>query len=101
MSHEEKRLSGERLFQGAIISVEHDQVLLEDGQTALRETVRHPGAVAVLARDGAELLLVRQYRYAVGRSARLPHGRDARSSPATRSARIRQDRIPVFSAAAA
>lgn len=67
MSHEEKRLSGERLFQGAIISVEHDQVLLEDGQTALRETVRHPGAVAVLARDGAELLLVRQYRYAVGR----------------------------------
>ncbi len=76
MSHEEKRLSGERLFQGAIISVEHDQVLLEDGQIALRETVRHPGAVAVLARDGAELLLVRQYRYAVGRELlEIPAGK--------------------------
>lgn len=74
--HEETRLSGERVFQGAIISVEHDQVRLEDGSTALRETVRHPGAVAVLAKDGDRLLLVRQYRYAAGREfLEIPAGK--------------------------
>lgn len=76
MQHEEIRLSGEKVFQGAIISVEHDQVRLEDGQTALREVVRHPGAVAVLAVDGGELLLVRQCRYAVGRELlEIPAGK--------------------------
>lgn len=52
------------LFDGKIIRVERDNVLLEDGTKAFREVVRHPGGVCVLAlTDAEEVLLVRQFRY--------------------------------------
>jgi ADP-ribose pyrophosphatase len=42
-------------------------VQLPDGKLAKRELVRHPGAVAIVALDSAQnLLLVRQFRIAAG-----------------------------------
>ena len=66
MSHTEKRLSGRTVFKGKIIDVLHDTVELENGRQTTREVVRHRGAVAILALDGERIVLVRQYRYAVG-----------------------------------
>jgi 8-oxo-dGDP phosphatase len=44
-----------------------DAVRMPDGQTANREYIEHPGAVAVVALDERDrVLLIRQYRHPVG-----------------------------------
>ena len=54
------------LMHGEIIRVRQDMVQMPDGDTAGREVVEHPGAVAVLAIDEAErVLVIRQYRHPV------------------------------------
>ena len=61
-------LSGEEVFHGKIIKVEHWQVALPNGKTALREVVRHNGAVAIVPVDEAgNVTLVRQHRVAINR----------------------------------
>jgi len=61
-------LSTARRFQGRVFSVRTDRVVMPDGEAADRDVVEHPGAVAVLALDDAErVLLIRQYRHPVGR----------------------------------
>ena len=61
----EKQLDREKVFSGKIVDVYHDKVALPDGREALREVCEHPGAVAILALDGEDMLFVRQYRHAV------------------------------------
>ncbi len=65
MAHlNETQLDSTVLFDGKIIRVEKDTVLLEDGTQAFREVVRHPGGVCILAlTDEQEVLFVRQFRY--------------------------------------
>lgn len=60
----EKTLHQETVYAGRLIRVERIEVVLPNGRPALREVVRHPGAVALLALldGGARALLVRQYR---------------------------------------
>lgn len=63
----EKRLSGEVVFRGRIITARVDQVLLPGGRRTTREVVEHPGAVAIVAvTSSGKVLFVRQFRYAVG-----------------------------------
>jgi 8-oxo-dGDP phosphatase len=51
-----------------IISVRSDKVQMPDDHFAERTVVTHPGAVAVLAVDDADrVLMIRQYRHPVGR----------------------------------
>jgi ADP-ribose pyrophosphatase len=53
-------------YAGGFFRVVVDRIRLSGGRTTTRETVRHPGAAAVVAvREGA-VLLVRQNRHAVG-----------------------------------
>ena len=76
MSHFEQRLRGETKFQGKIIDVIHDTVLLENGREALREVARHPGAVGIFVMDGDQVVLVRQFRYPIGREMlEIPAGK--------------------------
>ena len=63
----EKTLKRNEVYNGRIIRVRNDEVLLPDGQHGLREVVEHPGGVGILALDGDDVLLVRQYRYAFSR----------------------------------
>lgn len=65
MAHlNETTLDSTLLYDGKIIRVEKDTVLLEDGTQAVREVVRHPGGVCVLAlTEKEEVLFVRQFRY--------------------------------------
>jgi 8-oxo-dGDP phosphatase len=56
------------LFRGRLVTVRTDKVRMPDNQVAERDVVIHPGAVAVLALDDAQqVLLIRQYRHPVGR----------------------------------
>jgi len=63
---------------------------MPDGQDADRDVVEHPGAVAVLAVDEADqVLLIRQYRHPVGRQLwEIPAGlRDVPGEPLVETAR--------------
>ena len=48
---EEVFLSSQEVFHGKLINVEHWQVRLPNGQTALREVVKHRGAAAIVPVD--------------------------------------------------
>jgi 8-oxo-dGTP pyrophosphatase MutT (NUDIX family) len=59
--------SSAEVFRGALIGVRIDTVRMPGGQTADREIVEHPGAVAVLGLDeSGRVLMIRQYRHPVG-----------------------------------
>lgn len=54
-------------YDGVLSRVRVDAVRFPDGSVADREVVEHPGAVAMVAvDDDAWVVLVRQYRHAVG-----------------------------------
>jgi ADP-ribose pyrophosphatase len=56
------------IYQGRVIHVVVADVRLPNGAMGRRELVRHPGAVAIVALDAQEhVLLVRQFRFAAGR----------------------------------
>lgn len=66
MDLEEKTIHSHRIFSGKFIDLRIDEVLLPNGKTSTREIVEHPGAVAVVALNKQnEVLMVRQYRKAV------------------------------------
>jgi len=68
-------VSGEEVFSGKLLRVRRDVVRLPDGSRSVREYVRHPGAVVMVALfDDGRVLLERQFRY--------PHGRDFIELPA-------------------
>ena len=59
----ETPISDETVFRGALIDVSHMQVRLPNGRTALRESVHHKGAAAIVPVDDEEYVyLVRQHR---------------------------------------
>lgn len=51
---------------GRVVDVRTDTVELPGGETTIRDVVVHPGAVGVIALQQDRVLLVRQYRHAVG-----------------------------------
>lgn len=66
---QETKIEGETVYQGGFLQVQRDLVRLPNGETTLREFIRHPGAVVVipLFEDG-RVLLERQFRYPIGRT---------------------------------
>lgn len=83
MSHEtvdkgeEPTVSSRPVYSGRVIQVEEHTVQLPNGRTALREVVRHNGAVAIVAEaPGDRLVFVEQFRKAPGRRLlELPAGK--------------------------
>jgi len=72
----EKKLSSEELYKSASYSFRVDSVRLPDGRTGMREVIKHPGGVAVLAIDDGKAAVVRQYRYAIDRvTTEIPAGK--------------------------
>jgi ADP-ribose pyrophosphatase len=64
----EKPLKQETLFEGGFLRARRDTVQLPNGHSATREFIVHPGAVVVVPLlDDGRVLMVRQYRYPVGR----------------------------------
>ncbi len=81
----ETKTSRRVIYEGRLLTFYEDDVTLADGTRAQREVVAHPGAVAIVAMDDhSRVILVRQWRHAVGRALwELPAGtRDAGEEPA-------------------
>ena len=71
------RIGSRTVYEGAIATVRIDEFRYGDGETAEREIVAHPGAVAIVAHDDRFVYLVRQPREAVDAEAllELPAGK--------------------------
>ncbi|MBN2243050.1 MAG: NUDIX hydrolase [Acidobacteria bacterium] len=55
-------------YDGKIISVHVDTIRQASGATTVREVVRHPGGVAAVPiLDDSRILLIRQFRYPIGK----------------------------------
>jgi ADP-ribose pyrophosphatase len=72
-----ERIGSKTVYEGQIVDVRIDEFRYDDGETAEREIVVHPGAVAIVATDRESVHLVRQPREAVGDPAllELPAGK--------------------------
>ncbi|HLG57390.1 MAG TPA: NUDIX hydrolase [Vicinamibacterales bacterium] len=64
------------IYQGRIFTVQVETITLPAGGELKAEIIRHPGSVVILPVTGSgEIVLVRQYRHAIGRAAwELPAG---------------------------
>jgi 8-oxo-dGTP pyrophosphatase MutT (NUDIX family) len=61
-------VSARELLRSRLVTVRSEQVQMPAGNLAERDVVLHPGAVAVLALDDADrVLMIRQYRHPVRR----------------------------------
>jgi ADP-ribose pyrophosphatase len=80
----EIQLTSRAVYRGRLLSVFEDEVRLPDGKNARREYVRHSGAAAMIPMlDDATVVLVRQFRYPLGRhfyeipAGKIDHGEDS------------------------
>lgn len=73
----EKRLNRQVIYKGSSYEFYIDTVELPDGKKTIRELVKHPGGVAILALDEEEnVLMEEQYRYAIDQIFReIPAGK--------------------------
>ncbi|MBR5336953.1 MAG: NUDIX hydrolase [Lachnospiraceae bacterium] len=73
----EKRLESECVFDGIILHVEKDRVGLPNGNEAVREVIRHIGAVCIVpVTDDGMVVMERQFRYPIDRViSEIPAGK--------------------------
>lgn len=83
----EVTIKSSQVFNGSLLKVYSDQIKLASGHDAVREFVRHPGTVVVVALlDNDKVLFVRQFRYAHRKvflelpAGRIDPGEDALSA---------------------
>lgn len=63
MKFYENTISSRLIYSGKILTLRLDEVKLPNGKTSTREIVEHPGAVAIVAlNEKNEVLMVRQFR---------------------------------------
>lgn len=71
----EKWIKKEEIHKGKIFSLWGGKVALDNGDTAVREYVRHPGGVAIVPVVDHNVILIRQFRIAIERDLiELPAG---------------------------
>ncbi len=73
----EKTIKENYVFCGRILNLRRDEIEDAGGDLSVREVVEHSGGAAVIAvTDWDEILLVHQYRYAVGKfMTEIPAGK--------------------------
>lgn len=63
----ETKIQSKNVYQGKVLNVRIDTVILPDGNHSKREVVVHPGAVAIVAvNEKEEIILIKQFRHPVG-----------------------------------
>jgi ADP-ribose pyrophosphatase len=66
-AHRFEVVSSQHRFEGSVFDVRTDAVRMPAGSVANRDVITHPGAVAILALDRDDnVVMVRQYRHPVG-----------------------------------
>lgn len=73
----ERGLTQESIFRGNMIKLRVDTVALPNGETAQREIIEHPGAVAIVPlTEDNQVIMVRQFRYPINAiTLELPAGK--------------------------
>lgn len=92
----EKTISSKNVYDGVLLHVLRDEVLLPDGKNAIREMIVHNGAVCVVPIDENDnVYLVRQYRYPFGTTMlEIPAGKiDKGESPIDAARRELEEEI--------
>jgi len=56
----------ELIYTGTVFNVRTGTARLDNGALAHREVVEHPGGACILGFDGENVILIRQYRIAIG-----------------------------------
>lgn len=75
MNNEEEALESKLLYKGRVVQLQLTTVSLPDGRRKKREILVHPGAAAIVPVLDGKLVLVEQYRTAVGRKTlEIPAG---------------------------
>lgn len=70
------KLGERQIHQGYVVELVEGEFEAPDGTRMLRDIVHHPGAVAVVAVDGDDVVMVRQYRAALDSSLlEIPAGK--------------------------
>ena len=83
-------INHQEIYRGKIVTLHVDTVRQASGKTTIREVVHHPGGVAAVpVLDDGRLLLIRQFRYALGKFIlEIPAGKlDTGQSPLATMAR--------------
>jgi len=62
----EEWVDSKKLYEGNVVSLRVGHALVDEKTVAVREVVEHPGGVAILPVLGDKVILVRQYRIAIG-----------------------------------
>ena len=76
MKFTEKTLNKNYIFNGKILNLRRDDVILPDGKTAIREIVEHSGGSCIYCEKDDCVYLVKQFRYAYGEEIwELPAGK--------------------------
>ena len=76
-----------KVFEGRVFTVQVESITLPKGMALDAEVVRHPGSVVIVPVTAADdVILVRQYRHAIGRytwelPGRQPQTRRGRRRP--------------------
>jgi len=82
---EEKTISSEMIYEGAILNLRRDTVTVKNGKTSKREIIEHDGGVVIcgVTADG-KIPMIRQYRKAVEDTVlELPAGKlEGKEDPA-------------------
>jgi ADP-ribose pyrophosphatase len=90
-NHQFATVASTEIYRGRVIALRADEVAMPDGRVARREVVEHYGAVAVVALDDQDrIVLIHQYRHPLGhRLWELPAGLldEPDESPAAAAAR--------------
>ncbi|SHF58586.1 NUDIX hydrolase [Ornithinibacillus halophilus] len=74
---EEKTIKTEKIFEGKVITLQVDDVLLPNGKTSKRELIKHPGAVGIIPiTNDNKIVLVEQFRKPLEKSIiEIPAGK--------------------------
>ena len=92
MDFTEKTVKSDLIFDGKVVHLYKDEVSLPNGKTSTREYVKHNGAVCIVPiTEKDEIILERQYRYAVRRELiEIPAGKLDSPDEDPRAAALRE-----------
>ena len=63
MEFKEKTIKESTIYKGKILNLRKDDVILQNGNHAIREVVEHSGGSAIYCQIDNKILLVKQFRY--------------------------------------
>ena len=72
----EKTLSTQKIYDGKVVNLRKDAVLLPNGATSFREVIHNSGGATIIAEFDGNIYFVKQFRYPYGKTIlELPAGK--------------------------